>query len=96
MSENQAQPSRPLTRRELRAREESAQPQAGAPAFPPASGATPPPTRRSLHQPPAGTGGAAQAPVVRPPATTGGTRGIDATTGRLTPVQRTGVGAVPV
>jgi hypothetical protein len=94
MSENQAQPSRPLTRRELRAREESAQPQAGAPAIPPASGGTPPPTRRSLHQPPAGASGSTPAPVVRPPATTGAMRGIDATTGRLTPVQRTG--AVPV
>ncbi|MBD8080685.1 hypothetical protein [Cellulosimicrobium arenosum] len=100
MSDNgsNGQPVRPLTRREIREREqaeaarraERSDVDGGGPRPPrtPQPAAAPPPSRRSLRE----TSGATQYPsqpsVVRPPSTSGGMRGLDET-GRLTPVQET-------
>ena len=132
MSDNN--PSRPLTRREIREREQAAaarlggdgQSAAPAPHHAPAPAPAPapsraqgsygapsgysggyrpdarpapapapapqaaPPSRRSMRDQaqPAAPGYPTSAPVVRPPSSSGGMRGLDET-GRLTPIQRT-------
>lgn len=132
MSDNS---KRPLTRREIREREQAAAAAAAAqaggqgagdagqapaaqsrPAFPASYGTRPaepfpappasanpgatPPSRRALreqaaaHEPPEQPPFSAQAPVVRPPSTSGGVRRVDET-GRLTPVQRPSGDAEP-
>jgi len=59
------------------------------PAAPrPAAPATPPPSRRALRETTGPTDHPSQPSVVRPPAASGGMRGLDET-GRLTPVQET-------
>ncbi|QJW36363.1 hypothetical protein [Cellulosimicrobium protaetiae] len=105
MSDNgNMQPVRPLTRREMREREQaaaaerSAQPAAPPPApapggawqqpARPAAPAAPPPSRRTLRETTGPTDHPGQPSVVRPPAASGGMRGLDET-GRLTPVQET-------
>jgi hypothetical protein len=110
MSDNGSnmQPVRPLTRREIREREQAAAAeraaQGGTPSQPSASpGASaggwnpqpsarptgPPPSRRALRESTGPTEQASSQPtVVRPPAASGGMRGLDET-GRLTPVQET-------
>ncbi|MFC8923423.1 hypothetical protein [Cellulosimicrobium sp. NPDC057127] len=108
MSDNGSnmQPVRPLTRREIREREQAAAAEraaqgggAGAPASPGAPGAGrsaqppsrpsgPPPSRRALRESTGPTEQASPPTVVRPPAASGGMRGLDET-GRLTPVQET-------
>ncbi|WP_353708892.1 hypothetical protein ABRQ22_06020 [Cellulosimicrobium sp. ES-005] len=108
MSDNgNMQPVRPLTRREMREREQaaaaerSAQPGTPPPAPAPGAGgwqqpaparpaapATPPPSRRTLRETTGPTDFPSQPSVVRPPAASGGMRGLDET-GRLTPVQET-------
>ncbi|MCB7137973.1 hypothetical protein [Cellulosimicrobium marinum] len=108
MSDNGSnmQPVRPLTRREIREREQAAAAQraaeqatppgapSGGAAWPTAAGqrpAAPPPpapSRRSMRESTGATQHPAQPTVVRPPAASGGMRGLDET-GRLTPVQET-------
>ncbi|MBD5787861.1 hypothetical protein IF650_17005 [Cellulosimicrobium terreum] len=97
MSDNGSnmQPVRPLTRREIREREQAAAAQraaqsagAGAPAQPAAAPAGPPPSRRSMRETTGPADQPAQPSVVRPPSMSGGMRGLDET-GRLTPVQET-------
>lgn len=111
MSDNGSnmQPVRPLTRREIREREQAAAAQRAAqaggtapepsatgatsqwtPAQParPAAAPTPPPSRRTLRETTGPTEHPSQPSVVRPPAASGGMRGLDET-GRLTPVQET-------
>jgi hypothetical protein len=102
MSENS---NRPLTRREIREREQAAAAAAAAAAAPSLGGPEPTvgaPSPVPAPTPPAPAGPpsrrtlreqsgftTSQAPVVRPPSATGGVRGVDET-GRLTPVQRAG------
>lgn len=109
MSDNGSnmQPVRPLTRREIREREQAAAAeraaQSGSTPQPPATPGTPgggwspeaparpsgpPPSRRALRATTGPTEQPSQPTVVRPPAASGGTRGLDET-GRLTPVQET-------
>lgn len=107
MSDNGSnmQPVRPLTRREMREREQAAaaerSAQSAAPPPDPAPGAGgwqqpprpaapsgPPPSRRTLRETTGPAEHPAQPSVVRPPAASGGMRGLDET-GRLTPVQET-------
>lgn len=108
MSDNgNMQPVRPLTRREIREREQAAaveravQPDPAPPAPAPGGGGwapsaparpaappTPPPSRRTLRETTGPTDYPSQPSVVRPPAASGGMRGLDET-GRLTPVQET-------
>jgi hypothetical protein len=102
MSENS---NRPLTRREIREREQAAAAAAAAAAAPSLGGPEPTvgaPSPVPAPTPPAPAGppsrrtlreqsgfSTSQAPVVRPPSATGGVRGVDET-GRLTPVRRAG------
>jgi hypothetical protein len=109
MSDNGSnmQPVRPLTRREIREREQAAaaeraaqggsasqptassgRPGGGQGPVAPARPADPPPSRRALRESTGPTEQAAQPTVVRPPAASGGMRGLDET-GRLTPVRET-------
>ena len=107
MSDNGSnmQPVRPLTRREMREREQAAaaerSAQSAVPPPAPAPGAGgwqqpprpaapsgPPPSRRTLRETTGPAEHPAQPSVVRPPAASGGMRGLDET-GRLTPVQET-------
>jgi hypothetical protein len=99
MSDNGNVHGRPMTRREIREREQAAAAaaagqQGSAPPYGggPTAGGVPPvpaaPSRRSYGDSSSDTY-PGRPPVVRPPAATGGVRGLDET-GRLTPVQRAG------